>query len=184
MTEDPEALNNRGVAWAGKGEYAKAAAEDYSRAISTNPEFSEAYYNRGVGYSRTGKTRGRDRRFFPCPGRSIPVLRRHFTTGGWNIPNWTTIREHLKILTTPFRSTLNIARRSITGVSYLARKGRSEEAISDYSRAITLDPRFVEAYFNRGIITARSVSTRRQLPIITRPWKYAPETLIYITTAE
>ena len=44
-----EAYYNRGIAYGDKGEYDKAI-EDYSKAIELNPEYAEAYNNRGNAY--------------------------------------------------------------------------------------------------------------------------------------
>jgi len=43
--------HNRGVAHTEKGESDKAIA-DYAEAIRLNPEYAEAYYNRGLVYGR------------------------------------------------------------------------------------------------------------------------------------
>jgi tetratricopeptide (TPR) repeat protein len=49
----PNACRARGLAYKEKGEYSKAI-EDYSRAISINPNYSMAYNSRGVVYSMIG----------------------------------------------------------------------------------------------------------------------------------
>ena len=48
-----EAYNNRGIAYAGKGQYDKAV-EDYSRAIDLDARFDKAYNNRGNAYWHLG----------------------------------------------------------------------------------------------------------------------------------
>ena len=45
--EDADAYNNRGLAYADKGEV-DAAIRDHNKAIEVNPELAEAYYNRGM----------------------------------------------------------------------------------------------------------------------------------------
>lgn len=49
-----EAYNNRGIAYAGKGQYEKAV-EDYSRAIELDARFDKAYNNRGNAFWHLGK---------------------------------------------------------------------------------------------------------------------------------
>lgn len=44
--EDPNAYNNRGIAFAMQGQY-EAAIAQFTRAFRRNPVFAEAYYNRG-----------------------------------------------------------------------------------------------------------------------------------------
>ena len=52
--KDIDAYNNRGVAYAKKGEYDKAIT-DYNKAIELNPEYARAYYNRGNAYAEKGE---------------------------------------------------------------------------------------------------------------------------------
>jgi tetratricopeptide (TPR) repeat protein len=49
-----DAYNNRGIAYAGKGELDRAI-EDYNTAIKLNPELADAYYNRGIAYRDKGE---------------------------------------------------------------------------------------------------------------------------------
>jgi tetratricopeptide (TPR) repeat protein len=49
-----EAYNNRGLAYAYKGQYGQAIS-DYNKAIETNPKLAEAYYNRGAAYYLNGE---------------------------------------------------------------------------------------------------------------------------------
>jgi tetratricopeptide (TPR) repeat protein len=54
-TQDQDAVsyNNRGVAWAGKGEFDKAIA-DYTEAIRLDPKYAAAFYNRGMAWDDKG----------------------------------------------------------------------------------------------------------------------------------
>ena len=45
--DSAEAYNNRGNAYAEKGEF-DGAIRDHNKAIEVNPEYAEAYYNRGM----------------------------------------------------------------------------------------------------------------------------------------
>ena len=45
--EDPNACNNRGIAYSREGQY-EAAITQFTRAFRRNPVFAEAYYNRGL----------------------------------------------------------------------------------------------------------------------------------------
>ena len=49
-----EAYNNRGTAYASKGNYEHAIA-DYDQALELNPGFTELFANRGLAYVKTGQ---------------------------------------------------------------------------------------------------------------------------------
>ena len=52
--EDFIAYNNRGLAYANKGEF-NAAIQDYDKAIELNPQSADAYINRGNAYDEKGE---------------------------------------------------------------------------------------------------------------------------------
>ena len=49
-----DAYNNRGIAYAGKGEFERAIA-DYDKAIKFKPDVADAYNNRGNAHSDKGE---------------------------------------------------------------------------------------------------------------------------------
>ncbi len=51
---DPVAYNNRGLAYAKKGQYDQAIS-DFTKALEINPRFTAAYYNRGSTYFEKGQ---------------------------------------------------------------------------------------------------------------------------------
>ena len=52
--DDTEAYNNRGLAYAKKGEI-DTAIKDFSKVIEINPDDTEAYNNRGLAYAKKGE---------------------------------------------------------------------------------------------------------------------------------
>jgi Flp pilus assembly protein TadD len=53
-SRDPKFYNNRGIAYAEKGQYDQAIS-DFSKAIEINPRYGKAYNNRGIVYRLTGR---------------------------------------------------------------------------------------------------------------------------------
>ena len=51
--EDAAAYNNRGLAYADRGEF-DAALEDYDKALELKPDYAEVYNNRGNAYFNKG----------------------------------------------------------------------------------------------------------------------------------
>lgn len=49
------AYNNRGIAYHGRGDYARAI-KDYDKAIDLDPQDARAFYNRGISFRRLGQT--------------------------------------------------------------------------------------------------------------------------------
>ena len=51
---DAVAYNNRGIAYARKGQYDQAIS-DYTKALEINPRYAKAHYSRGIAYARKGQ---------------------------------------------------------------------------------------------------------------------------------
>jgi tetratricopeptide (TPR) repeat protein len=53
LPEDAKTYNNRGVSFSASKDCYKAIA-DFNKAIAINPEYADAYYNRGFAYAQAG----------------------------------------------------------------------------------------------------------------------------------
>ena len=62
-------------------------------------------------------------------------------------------------------------------------EGDFDKAIADYTKAISIDPKYAEAYYNRGQAYYRKKNMRRRLRITPKALSYSLRTPRY-TTAE
>jgi len=114
------------------GKYARAIS-DYTRAIQLNPRYARAYFFRGNAYSGQGRYDLAISDFT----KAIQLYPRDPKTNKTLLPG-------------------DISQRRINRDAYFNRgnayskQGKYARAISDYTRAIQLDPRFANAYYSRG----------------------------------
>jgi len=146
----PFAYNNRGLAFAKKGQLPRAI-EDYSAAIAIDPEFAIAYGNRGLLYGATGEYDRALEDYSAAIGLSpsdpVPYNNRGrlFADRGRFDRALADYNEALAL--NPFYPEAYNNRGKV-----LERQGRFDDAITDFTAAITLDSGFADAYVNRGAV--------------------------------
>ena len=147
------AYNNRGVAYAKKGEY-DLAIGDFSKAIELNPHDFFAYNNRGNTYNDIGEF---DR---AIEDFNTAIALKHDYSNAYNNRGNVYMKKHY------FENAIedfNIAIRlepdfagayNSRGTAY-HEKGDIDKAIEDFSEAIRLDPNYMSPYINRGRVYGR-----------------------------
>ena len=138
-----------------KGDYDRAIA-DYNEAIRLNPSMRYAYNNRGNAYDHKGD-----------PDRAIADLRRGdpaqpefaepITTAASHITSKGDYRPRDRRLQRGDPARPEICLRLQQPRQRVSPQERRHRAIADYSEAIRLDPKYAQAYFNRGVETCTLV---------------------------
>jgi len=143
--KDAAAFNNRGLAYAAKGDNDRAIA-DYDQAIQLDPKSSDAYHNRGDAYS--GKSDHE---------RAIADYARAGLAHAAEGANYRAIDDYTKVI--DLDPKLAMAYRG-RGDAYRLNyeddddEGDLDHAISDYTEAITIDPNDAAAFNGRGLAYA------------------------------
>jgi tetratricopeptide (TPR) repeat protein len=143
------AIMNRGVAWAGLGQW-DMALTDYSKAIEINPEFTDAYANRGVACINLDQWDMAINDFSKAIEIDLGFVKAYYNRGvayGNRGQYDKAIADYSKAIEINPGYALAYDNR---GVAWRNR-GEYEKAIADYSKAIEIDPDFAKAYSNRGI---------------------------------
>ena len=146
--EHVNAYNNRGVAYANKGEI-DAAIQDYNKAIDLNPEDAEAYNNRGVAYANKGEIDAAIQDYNKAIDLNPEDAEAYYNRGVAYANKGefdAAIQDYTKAIDlNPEHATAYNNR----GVAY-ANKGEFDAAIQDFNKAIDLNPEHATAYNNRG----------------------------------
>ena len=139
-----DAYCNRGVAWAAKGNTDNAIA-DYTKAIEINPNYSEAYYNRAASWAAKGNY-GRAIADYTKDIESNPVYSK---ISEKNVSGYNDIIQRF--------SEVHFNR----GLIFNA-KGNYDPAISDFEKAIEINPLSAEAYFELSKILSSCPDSRHR----------------------
>ena len=148
------AFNNRGIAYQNKGQYDRAI-QDYGQAIKLDPNFAQAFVNRGFAYAikaqttapwKTTTTRSSSIRIPPKLSTIAATLT--WLKANTTAPSKTTIKRSSSIRN--FAGAFNNR-----GVAYV-HKEQYDRAIQDYDQAIRLNPNFASAFNNRGFAYSRN----------------------------
>jgi tetratricopeptide (TPR) repeat protein len=140
----------RGLAWDGKGDYAKAIA-DYSKAIEINPKDAATYYNRGLAWVYKG-----DYDKAIADFTKAIELNPRYTAAYNNRGNIYDSKGDYDKAIVDYTKAIEIDPKdafaySNRGVIW-GKKGDYNKAIADINTAIEIDPKYASAYSNRGVI--------------------------------
>ena len=168
------AFNNRGYAYAGKGEYDRAI-EDYDQAILLNPNYAMAYNNRGYAYNDKGDYDRAiddfDQAIRLDPNLRLPYYKRgvaYFEKRDYDRAIADFARRSGSIRTLPSRTT--------NAASPMPRKRRTRPR---HRRLRPGDPARSEirsAYNNRGLACAAKGDDERAIADLARPSGSTPST--------
>ena len=140
---------NRGVAYAEKGEFARAI-QDFDKAIGLKLDIAGAYNNRGVAYGMKGDhdhaIQDYDKAIALNPDDAEAYYNRGVTYGEKD-EHARAIQDYDKAIALKPDHAKAYCNR---GVAY-KKKGKLDQAIQDYDKAIALKPDAAEAYQNRGM---------------------------------
>ena len=139
----------RGTSHSELGEQYDKAIADYTRAISLNPEFANAYSNRGASY---GELEEHDRAIANYT-RAISLNPEYADAYNNRGTTYNKLEEHDRAIADLTRAiSLNpeyVDAYNNRGVSY-KKLEQYDRAIADFTQAISLNPEFATAYYNRG----------------------------------
>ena len=142
------AYNDRGVAYADKGEYDRAI-QDYDQAIRLNPNYAFAYYHRGNAYANKGES-DRAIQDYDQAIRLDPNSALFYTNRGAAYANKGEHDRAIQDYDQAIRLDPNYARAYNNRGNAYSRKGEYDRAIQDYDQAIRLNPNYAYAYYHRG----------------------------------
>jgi tetratricopeptide (TPR) repeat protein len=145
-----EAANNRGIARHALADYAGALA-DFDRALEIRPDYAEAWSNRGTTRHALGGLDGAiadfDRALALRPDYAEALQGRALARHA---------RRHFDAALADCEAALRLLPRDAAAPLYHLRGGiragqlRFADAVTDYSRAIEIDPHFCLAYLSRA----------------------------------
>lgn len=119
------------------------AVSDLEETIRLDPDLAEAHYNLGNVYMRLGKY-----------GRAIPAYRAAIRLKPDNAPPDSLVsaaNAHQGAHTVAVARHQSALRHASLATAYFE-AGRSKEAISEYERALKLEPAFADVQYNLGIL--------------------------------
>ena len=144
-----EAYNNRGNAYAQKGELDNAI-KDLTTAIERKPDYAEAYNNRGTAHAQKGELDNAIKDLTTAIERK-PDFADAYYNRGTAYAKKGELDDAIKDLTTAIERKPDYADAySNRGAAY-AQKGELDDAIKDLTTAIEIKPDYADAYNNRGI---------------------------------
>ena len=168
-----DAYNNRGIAYADKGDFDRAI-QDYNAAITLNPQHTNAYNNRGIEYDKKGEV-----------GRAIQDYSSAIDLNPEDVESYhnrgiaygkkgdfdRAIRDFTKVID------LNPEYADAYNNRGIAYRGKSdlETAIRDFTKAMDLNPKLAETYNNRGIAYADKGDFDRAIQDFTKVIDLNPE---------
>lgn len=137
----------RGAIYGKQGEYDKAIA-DFRRCVQINPNIAEAYYNLGTIYIWKGQYDRAIVELTRCLEIN-PGITSAYHNRGVAYKRKGEYQLALKDMKRARNPKLHVVY-TRRGNAY-AKSGEHNKAIGEYNNALTIDPRYALAYYNRGI---------------------------------
>lgn len=126
------------------------AIKAYGEAIGLNPQYVDAYNNRGIAYGILGDTQKAINDFNTAielnPQNEAAYFNRGFAYHILGNNQQAVNDSNMAIMLNPTNAKAYFNR----GISY-GILGNTEKAINDFNEAVKLNPKYTEAYCNRGI---------------------------------
>lgn len=128
----------------------RGAIEDYTQAIKINPNYAEAYYNRGIVYDELGdkKTAIQD---YNQAIKIKPNDADAYYNRGIAQSDLGDKKSAIEDYSQAIRVNSNYANAYYNRGIAQSDLGDKKAAIQDYTQAIRIDPKYTNAYYNRGI---------------------------------
>ena len=167
------AYNNRGVAYADKGDFNRAKT-DYNQAIKLDPNYAIAYNNRGNLYSAI---KDYDRAIIDFNKAikldpKIPII---YNNRGCVYSEKKDYTRAIADFTQAIKLDPNFANPYYNrGVTYSEKKDYTR-AIADFTQAIKLEPKYVTAYYTRGYAYFNKKDYTRAIADFTQAIKLEPK---------
>lgn len=137
-----------GNAYADKKMY-REAKKHYKKSIATRGHYAEAYFNKGIVYSETGRNKKALREYNKAIDIN-PDDYRFYNNRGYTYHSMEMYYEAIEDFTKSLEiNPTNAKAFNNRGVSYAAMK-KYEKAIKDYDTALSIDSNFSNAYNNRA----------------------------------
>ena len=147
--DDPEALFNRAAAYSRMGK-TETALRDYDEAIRLNPNYTEAYVDRGnIRYAK-GRLRSGHPGLLPGIGTESRQRGVLVSQGGRPIPKPTGIRTPSGIFRPPWLLNPKYVDALVRRGAGYVRAKLYDAAIKDLSQALELSPANAEAWYSLG----------------------------------
>jgi len=142
--------NNRGTAYAGKGQYERAIL-DLTRAINIDPDYAPAYNNRGTAYAGKGQYERAIVDF-----TEALTIDPSYADAYYNRGNTFSSKGQYDKAISDYEQAIRINPGYIDaynncGNAYI-QKEEYDKAISNFTVALEIDPKIVDVYYNRLIV--------------------------------
>jgi tetratricopeptide (TPR) repeat protein len=166
------AYNNRGVAYANKGDLDQANAE-YTRAIELDPKYALAYYNRGFNQSKKGNLEQAIADYTKAIELN-PADTDSYTGRGDAYADQGKLDQAIADCNEAIKLDPKDARAFNTCGNVYFDNGNLDQAVAEYTKSIELDPTYAWAYSNRGTALNRENKMDQALADFTKAIEVNP----------
>ena len=136
---DAYAYTNRGLAYASQKNFAQAIS-DSAKAIEINPKYAEAYYSRGLAYCGTKEYDKAQQDMHKAQELGYVIDPKILDA----------IKKTSESKYSVVGSVVKIAEEAYSKGCEYSKNGNYDQAISEYTKAIEINPNYEQAYGNRG----------------------------------